>query len=255
MSVESSDSRKAWCISIFLHINLFFLVAASGFFLLARPVEEREAIEVVLYEGEGSQGGSASLSAPATAADVLEVAIPTEIHLPEIQEEYTKHPEHQQEFKQEHQKAEQPVSVPSQAKGTADGAGSGIGGAERNALQGNGQGSGTGSGKDTGGEGVPASSEPPAAPRERTAAACIGKGAVTYPESMRSIGAEGTVRIRFYVSADGAIERLEILQSSGYAELDSAAMQAAYGYRFSSGTNPGVFTDSFTFQLTDEDDW
>ena len=54
----------------------------------------------------------------------------------------------------------------------------------------------------------------------------------TYPASLRSRGIEGAVKLRLIVGRDGSVERATIVESSGYDEMDSAAVEAAYGYFF-----------------------
>ena len=44
-----------------------------------------------------------------------------------------------------------------------------------------------------------------------------------YPASMRQSRVEGTVRLRIYLLTDGKPDHVEIVDSSGYAELDSEA--------------------------------
>ena len=47
----------------------------------------------------------------------------------------------------------------------------------------------------------------------------------TYPDAARRAGMEGTVELRFQIGRDGNAEGLEIVRSSGHAELDEMAMQ------------------------------
>lgn len=53
-----------------------------------------------------------------------------------------------------------------------------------------------------------------------------------YPSSARAAGISGTVRIRFLIGKDGSVESATISSSSGNADLDQAALNAAYGWRF-----------------------
>ena len=39
------------------------------------------------------------------------------------------------------------------------------------------------------------------------------------------------------VGTDGSVESAEVSESSGYGEMDAAAVNAAYGYRFSPALN------------------
>ncbi len=49
-----------------------------------------------------------------------------------------------------------------------------------------------------------------------------------YPRLARERGIEGMVRLRFRLTSSGAVEKLEIVQSSGSEILDSASIGAVY---------------------------
>ena len=49
-----------------------------------------------------------------------------------------------------------------------------------------------------------------------------------YPRLARERGIEGVVRLRFSLSPTGAVEKVEILRSSGHEILDSASIRAVY---------------------------
>ncbi|MDD5559247.1 energy transducer TonB [Candidatus Methylomirabilis sp.] len=53
-----------------------------------------------------------------------------------------------------------------------------------------------------------------------------------YPESARRAGIEGTALLKFLVQADGGVANVTIERSSGYADLDHAAVQAIRRWRF-----------------------
>ncbi len=53
-----------------------------------------------------------------------------------------------------------------------------------------------------------------------------------YPPAARRRGIEGEVILLAEVGADGAVEVVSLLRSSGYAELDDAAMTAVEKWRF-----------------------
>lgn len=56
--------------------------------------------------------------------------------------------------------------------------------------------------------------------------------APAYPEQARRAGLEGLVRLRARVGADGRAEQLQVLTSSGSAELDAAALSGVSQWRF-----------------------
>jgi len=61
-----------------------------------------------------------------------------------------------------------------------------------------------------------------------------------YPRRARQQGLEGRVVIRLTVAADGTPARISILQSSGYAILDRAAVRTFRDWRFRPATRAGI---------------
>ena len=98
--------------------------------------------------------------------------------------------------------------------GTGTGTGTGTG-----SGSGNGNGSGSGSGE---GRGVPV--KPPRLLREV---------APVYPASARNSGATGVVTVRILVSADGSVEDVTVVGSSGNSAMDSSVVTAVNKWRFS----------------------
>lgn len=100
--------------------------------------------------------------------------------------------------------------------GTGTGSGTGSGNGSGN---GNGSGSGSGSGE---GRGVPV--KPPRLLREV---------APVYPASARNSGATGVVTVRILVGADGSVEDVTVVSSSGNGAMDSSVVTAVNKWRFS----------------------
>ena len=96
--------------------------------------------------------------------------------------------------------------------GTGTGTGSGSG-------SGNGSGNGSGSGE---GRGVPV--KPPRLLREV---------APVYPASARNSGATGVVTVRILVGADGSVEDVTVVGSSGTGAMDNSVVTAVNKWRFS----------------------
>lgn len=100
--------------------------------------------------------------------------------------------------------------------GTGTGTGTGTG-------SGSGSGSGNGSGNGSGeGRGVPV--KPPRLLREV---------APVYPASARNSGATGVVTVRILVSADGSVEDVTVVGSSGNGAMDNSVVTAVNKWRFS----------------------
>ncbi len=96
--------------------------------------------------------------------------------------------------------------------GTGTGTGTGTG-------SGSGNGSGNGSGE---GRGVPV--KPPRLLREV---------APVYPASARNSGATGVVTVRILVGADGSVEDVTVVGSSGNGDMDNSVVTAVNKWRFS----------------------
>lgn len=99
-------------------------------------------------------------------------------------------------------------------KGTGTGTGTGSG-----SGSGSGNGSGNGSGE---GRGVPV--KPPRLLREV---------APVYPASARNSGATGVVTVRILVGADGSVEDVTVVGSSGNGAMDNSVVTAVNKWRFS----------------------
>lgn len=100
--------------------------------------------------------------------------------------------------------------------GTGTGTGTGTG-------SGSGSGSGNGSGNGSGeGRGVPV--KPPRLLREV---------APVYPASARNSGATGVVTVRILVGADGSVEDVTVVGSSGNGAMDNSVATAVNKWRFS----------------------
>ncbi|MDH3208454.1 MAG: energy transducer TonB [Gemmatimonadota bacterium] len=59
----------------------------------------------------------------------------------------------------------------------------------------------------------------------------------SYPESLRRAGIGGIVRVYFFVNREGEVQNFRIHQSSGFVELDEAALAVADVYQFSPAMN------------------
>jgi protein TonB len=66
-----------------------------------------------------------------------------------------------------------------------------------------------------------------------------GGSAVEYPLEMWDAGIEGETVLRVLVNAEGEVDRVEILESSGVARLDSAAVAGARAMKFTPARRDG----------------
>lgn len=53
-----------------------------------------------------------------------------------------------------------------------------------------------------------------------------------YPKSAQASGEQGTVLVQVYVRPDGRVAKYAVAQSSGFGDLDSAALQSVLNWRF-----------------------
>ncbi|MCR5757423.1 MAG: energy transducer TonB [Selenomonas sp.] len=260
MRQEQKAELKAWLAALGLHGIVFILIALSGVFLLVRPSQNTEPVEVALWEDSGTAGGAeagggSSASISSTDAAPMEAVIPT-LNLPQIQESYTKEPQKQQEYRQQHQTqtSNAATSASGETAGQKQRTGTGFGNGD-NGRPGQGIGSGTDNGSGSGGSGVGNGSGTNTAPAERVAARCIYRPSPAYPESLRQQGVEGSVQVMILVAENDAIESVTVVNSSGYPDMDAAAVRAAQGCRFQMNGRRGRYTTTYRFQLADGDDW
>ena len=67
-----------------------------------------------------------------------------------------------------------------------------------------------------------------------------GGFAIRYPERARKRGESGVTLVAATIGADGRCLSAEVERSSGYSELDAAALAAVRGARFSPAREGGV---------------
>lgn len=63
--------------------------------------------------------------------------------------------------------------------------------------------------------------------------------AQVYPESAQASGEQGTVLVQVYVSPNGKVAKYSVAQSSGFGDLDNAALESVLNWRFVPATRDG----------------
>lgn len=58
-----------------------------------------------------------------------------------------------------------------------------------------------------------------------------------YPALLRDAGVGGTIRVYFYIDAEGLVRRTRLDESSGHPALDDAALRVAEAFRFDPALN------------------
>ena len=240
-TIERYDERKAFGLSLLLHLLLFLIAAALGLFSAAEPAGKMSPIDVVLYDAGGDTGGGATDVAPAPAPVVAIDDIVVEDKTLPQPEESPQQPQRQVQRQVQHAGGTAPA-------GAETGTGQGAGGGGGNASAGTGSGAGTGTGDGSGGTG---SGTLPPPPKERVAASLRAEAAPDYPQELIDDDVEGVVTIEILVAADGSVESVSVASSSGYRAMDRAAVAAGWRFQFNPGDNGrrGVWTKTFRFQL------
>jgi protein TonB len=67
-----------------------------------------------------------------------------------------------------------------------------------------------------------------------------------YPDSSRAAGEQGTVLIDVLVRSSGRASQFRVAQSSGYGDLDAAALQTVLNWRYVPATRDGDTVSDWT---------
>ena len=196
--------RRTLYISIAAHILVFgsaiaFARYGSGLLLMSPGI-----IQVALVSPD-SPAGAGSKAAPARVRAALPQAEP-----PGEEQSVEKAKETPAEERAVRENIPIPEANPMQQNEYGDGTDAGTAGSK----QGAGQDAAAGFGL--------------VSPEEWAALAAAIERTKSYPRIARERGIEGVVRLRFRLAPSGSIEKIEIVQSSGYEVLDSASVGAVY---------------------------
>ena len=213
LDVTVKEKYLSWGASFGIHFCILAAAAAMGLFSVAAESEKRP-IDVVIYDA------SAPESAPEPAA--AEAAPP----MPSIDDIPIEPPKkEQQETKQE-----QPKETPKPATANTSAAPSTSQGTSEQPSDTPSTSTGSGSGESSGRDAA-------AAQRPRTPPQLLSGSAPVYPPELEKKGITGTVGLAIVVGSDGGVQSVDVSSSSGQPELDQAAIEAAYTYRFEPARN------------------
>ena len=182
-----------------------------GLFSMAAEPEKRP-IDVVIYDA------SAPESAPEPAA---EAAPP----MPSIDDIPLEPPKKEQTEQQQEPPKETPKTTMTNTSAAPTSQGTGEKPSAAPSAN-----TGTGSGEGTGRDAA-------AAQRPRTPPKLISGSAPVYPKELERKGITGSVGLAIVVGANGSVQSVDVTSSSGHAELDQAAITAAYTYYFEPARN------------------
>ena len=235
---EKRGTYTALSLSLALHVILLLAAGALGLFSIAVPQTGDTPVEVTLYDAGPPAAAAAGDSAAAPAVSAVSDVVIVDKTLP---------PETPQETPKQTSNPQTSAAPSKPSDGTQTGtAGSGSSGGGDTA--GTGTKGGT-SGTSGGGDAAPAA--PPAPPAERVAASLRAEATPEYPQELIEDDVEGLVTVKILVAADGSVESVRLVSSSGYSAMDRAAIAAGYRFQFNPGDNGrrGVWKKTFRFRL------
>lgn len=220
---EDKEKAASWGISFGVHLVILMLVAATGLFQAVST--ESHPVDVEIYDNvtEDEQSSDDSAEAQAAAPEP-EAAAPDPI----VIDESIKVPEVEKEMKAEKQdkeKPDKPAKNPS-----AD--------AKANASDAKGT-SGAPSGRDGGldkPQGGPAR-DPAHVKHVKVRAQQLSTSQPAYPIALQAKKAVGSVTVNYIINASGGVESPQIEASSGYPEMDAAALAAIVNFTYSPARN------------------
>ena len=236
---EKRGTYTALSLSLALHVILLLAAGALGLFSIAVPQTGDTPVEVTLYDAGPPAAAAAGDSAPAPAVSAVSDVVIVDKTLP---------PETQQETPKQTSNPQTSATSSKPSDGTQTGTAGNSGSSGGGDTVGTGTKGGT-SGTSGGGDAAPAA--PPAPPAERVAASLRAEATPEYPQELIEDDVEGSVTVKILVAADGSVESVKLVTSSGYSAMDRAAIAAGYRFQFNPGDNGrrGVWTKTFRFRL------
>ena len=236
---EKRGTYTALSLSLALHVILLLAAGALGLFSIAVPQTGDTPVEVTLYDAGPPAAAAAGDSAPAPAVSAVSDVVIVDKTLP---------PETPQEASKQTSNLQTSAAPSKPPDGTQTGTVGSSGSSGGGDTAGTGTKGGT-SGTSGGGDAAPAA--PPAPPAERVAASLRAEATPEYPQELIEDDVEGSVTVKILVAADGSVESVKLISSSGYSAMDRAAIAAGDRFQFNPGDNgrKGVWTKTFRFQL------
>ena len=233
---EKRGTYTALSLSLALHVILLLAAGALGLFSIAVPQTGDTPVEVTLYDAGSPATAAAGDSAPAPAVSAVSDVVIVDKTLP---------PETPQETPKQTSNPQTSATSSKPSDGTQTGT---VGRSDGSDTARTGTKGGT-SGTSSGGDETPTA--PPAPPAERVEASLRAEATPEYPQELIEDDVEGSVTVKILVAADGSVESVKLVTSSGYSAMDRAAIAAGYRFQFNPGDNGrrGVWTKTFRFQL------
>lgn len=225
---EDKEQAASWGISFGVHLVILMIVAATGLFQAVSS--ESHPVDVEIYdnvtEDEQPSDDSAEAEAQAAAAESEAptpdpIVIDESVKVPEIEKETKdENPEKQDKAKET---TDKPAKNPS-----AD--------AKPNANAANGAPDGKNGGSSDKPQGGPAR-DPAHVKHVKVRAQQLSTSQPAYPVSLQAQKAVGSVTVNYIINASGGVESPQIEASSGYPEMDAAALAAIVNFTYSPARN------------------
>ena len=236
---EKRGTYTALSLSLALHVILLLAAGALGLFSIAVPQTGDTPVAVTLYDAGPPAAAAAGDSAAAPAVSAVSDVVIVDKTLP---------PETPQETPKQTSNPQTSATSSKPSDGTQTGTVGSSGSSGGSDTAGTGTKGGT-SGTSGGGDAAPAA--PPAPPAERVEASLRAEATPEYPQELIEDDVEGSVTVKILVAADGSVESVRLVSSSGYSAMDRAAIAAGYRFQFNPGDNGrrGVWKKTFRFQL------
>ena len=195
-----NHSKKALLVAVGAHLLILLVLGYVGIFPLpVQAAEEYLELSLTAAPLPGNNAAASAIPAIAAPSAPAAAAVPTNA-----------------------QAAPQAMGNAAAAGPSSEGAAAG-GGSSEGGSPSDGQSAGTGNGG--GGGTAPASTRvlPPRILRQTEP---------SYPESLRQQRIEGRVAVRMLVLEDGSVGDADVVSSSGYGEMDAAAVDAVRQWQF-----------------------
>ena len=271
MKDEAKNKRVAVAVSLAVHVLVFGALAAGGVFSFLQSKAQPSPVEVTMYDDDaasttptpgsaapapsgGSQGGGESYSVPQNMPAINESftqEVQTQRAIKEVMQEQGVDAEKAKEVVQQKQAASSNTAATAAntsadssvtAAGTVQGGekdaspgGQGSGGTPAgsgNGEGGSGQGSGAGTAAGSGSGTSGGESAQPARPPQKARLVSQPDASAYYPESLRKQNVSATVVVSVQIGPDGSVTSASVISSSGYPDMDAAAVQLAYACHY-----------------------
>lgn len=227
------DSKKrrniSWGGSVLFHILIVLVIAFTG---ILHSQQLKEDIVEIAFVGGGGGGGS-DISENVIADEISgEEVTPLQEEIP-VEDAITENTTTAKQSPMQKNITKKQIAAGKSSSGRGTGIGSGNGsGIGPGSGSGGGHGSGHGTGTGSGiGPGNGIASNPAIPPR------IIKSVQPVYPIAERNAKIEGTATVRFLINTDGSVEEVIVVASSGNSNLDAAAVNACYKWKFTSARN------------------